>query len=182
MRAPTAAIAPTHPGHDEGRRSRRGFLRFAGMAGSAGVAAATVGFPGTAGAVEATAAPGVELGYAETVVAATTTSSTALPNLALVVPVGDGPVAVEYGSYVQSSVANGLVKLYLLRDGNPVHEVGATVAGAGGVAHLQGRLRLPAGNPATATFTVLLANWTSRATVKALAMPLSPAFVQAHRL
>jgi hypothetical protein len=176
------AASPPDLHAEPARRSRRGFLGLASGLGAAGVAAVTVGGAPTASAAESTATPGVELGYAETVTAVATTSSTALPNLALVVPVGDGPVAVEYGSYVQSTVANGLVKLYLLRDGHPVHEVGCTVAGAGGVGHLRGRLRLPAGNPTTATFTVLLANWTPRAIVKALAMPLNPAFVQIHRL
>jgi hypothetical protein len=175
-----APAPPTLPPLDDARRSRRGFFRLAGGAGAAGVA--VVAATARPAAAEVTGTSGAELGYAETVVAATTTSSVALPNLSHVVPVGDGPVAVEYGSYVQSSAANGLVKLYLLRDGQPVHEVGCTMAGAGGVAHLLGRLRLPAGTSATATFTVLLANWTPRATVKALAMPLSPAFVQAHRL
>lgn len=181
---PSSPVLPT--------RSRRGFLGLAAKAGAIGAVVATGAIEGSAVAGAASTSTGSlgstgavvtsELGYAETVADASTGTSLVVPNLALRVTVGDGPVAVEYGGYVASSVANGLVKLYLLRDGAPIHEVGCTVAGAGGVGYLRGHSRIAATQIGPSTFTVLLANWTAKATVRVLAMPLSPAFVQARLL
>lgn len=169
-RSATAAPAPT---------SRR---RFLGLAGAGTLGAATLGQLAVAEtAAAATTAP--ELGYAESVVETATKTGVAVPNLAVQVQLGAVPVCVEYGGYVSSTAANGCVKLYLMRDGKAVHEVGATVAGSGGLTHLVGRHRIPAGAAKSSIFTVMVANWAApTATARLIGAPLSPAFVLVREL
>jgi hypothetical protein len=161
--------------------SRRRFLQGAAAVGVAGAATAA-GQLASVQTAGATVVAGTELGYAESVVHASTTTSLAVPNLVLSVVVADAPIAIEYGAYIASSAASGFVKLHLMRDGVPVHEIGASVAGARGFAHVQGRCRIAPTKVGTTVFTVLVANWTANATAHVVAMPLSPAFISARGL
>lgn len=178
-------VAPADPGAepandgDRPARTRRAFL---GIASAAGLAAAAghLAAPPVAGATGLSSS-GAELGYAETTSSISTTSSRSVPGLVLSIATGDGPASIEYGGYLGSSVVNGAVKLYLMRDGQPVHEIGCSVTGAYGFDHVHGQCRV-APAQSTSVFSVLLARWTSSGAAHLFAGPLSPAFIHARRL